>query len=464
MRTTGLLIIITHCCFSVFAFAGQSFSSEEVLSDLATLRDSLQSTHYNAFAYTSEERFHATYEALRKEVNQESYNLLETVSLYQKLVSSLNNGHTEIDYPAASYLEYAGSGGTVFPLELAFENGKALVRKNLSSDESIVPGTELLSVNGTGITEILDEIYPHISAERIYFKNAKLELLTFPRYYWQVFGEQEAFVVVLASGASTREITVQSVAAMEGYEHQREEIILRTREIKFLGNVAYLKPGNFSGDKAEYESFIDDAFKQINNAQSEHLLIDLKNNGGGDDAFSDYLVSFIADKPFKWNASFSLKTSALLKEDTAKNRDLSNPYWQAVLDHPNGAIYDYDFEPYEPQPEDRRFMGSVYVLINRQSHSQAAVTAAQIQDYNWGIIVGEETGDYPSLYASQFQFKLPVTQIVVKISKGRIVRVSGSEKQEGVIPDIVIRDHLLDEKDEILDGILERLSNQIRKP
>ena len=32
-----------------------------------------------------------------------------------------------------------------------------------------------------------------------------------------------------------------------------------------------------------------------------------------------------------------------------------------------------------------------------------------------------------------------------------------SEKQEGVIPDKIIKDHLLDKKDEILNGLLKRL-------
>ncbi|MEJ2006459.1 MAG: S41 family peptidase [Cyclobacteriaceae bacterium] len=60
-------------------------------------------------------------------------------------------------------------------------------------------------------------------------------------------------------------------------------------------------------------------------------------------------------------------------------------------------MYATALEPYQPQPEDKRFKGKVYVLINRLSHSMAAVTAAQIQDYDFGILVGEETGDYPPL-------------------------------------------------------------------
>ena len=97
------------------------------------------------------------------------------------------------------------------------------------------------------------------------------------------------------------------------------------------------------------------------------------------------------------------------------------------------------------------------VPLARAETLQAAVAAAQIQDYGWGTIVGEETGEFPSLYASIFPFFLPETGIRGTISKARMVRINGSEAQEGVMPDIVIRDHLLDEEDEILEGLLERL-------
>ena len=72
--------------------------------------------------------------------------------------------------------------------------------------------------------------------------------------------------------------------------------------------------------------------------------------------------------------------------------------------------------------------------------------------------MGEETAEFPTLYASQYQYSLPKTGVEVKVSKGYIVRVSGSKKAEGVIPDIYIKDYLLDEKDEILEGVLHQIS------
>lgn len=88
------------------------------------------------------------------------------------------------------------------------------------------------------------------------------------------------------------------------------------------------------------------------------------------------------------------------------------------------------------------------------------MAAAQIQDYGFGTIVGEETGEYPTLYASIFPYTLPNTGITVTISKGYIVRVNGSEELRGVMPDILINDYLRDDEDEILSSLLNQISTQ----
>jgi len=97
---------------------------------------------------------------------------LEATSLLQALISKANNGHTEINFPVSSYFNYADNGGTLFPLDLAFENGKVLVRQNLTENTEIKIGAEVVSINNQSIHELLDGIFPFISAERRYFKLA----------------------------------------------------------------------------------------------------------------------------------------------------------------------------------------------------------------------------------------------------------------------------------------------------
>ncbi|MEW9798268.1 S41 family peptidase [Alteromonas sp. CYL-A6] len=443
---------------SLLSHAGEeTFSKEQILEDFDVLYRSLTETHYNPYAYITEDALNTQYRHIRTQFSAPAYSQLETITRFQQLVSSINNGHTEVEFPVAAYMRYAESGGTVFPLVLAFEDGLAFIRANYSDTTTITPGTELIAINGEPIGHILAQIYPQISAERHYLKNAKLEVLSFPRYYWYVKGEKDHFTVTLRINNELRVHTISSIPVVDGFEAKKDEVLRAQQEVRFFDDIAYLNPGHFSGDETQYKQFIDNAFETINNQHSATLIIDLRNNAGGDDAFSDYLVAYLADAPFKWNARFRLRTSALLKQDTKQHRDLSDPYWKSIMAHQDGVRYDFEFAPTLPVDSVRRYAGKVYVLINRQTHSQASVTAAQIKDYGWGITVGEETGDYPTLYASQFSYTLPNTGITVRISKGYIVRVSGSEKQHGVLPDIPIRDHLLDSTDEILSGLLSRL-------
>ena len=435
----------------------QMFHKRDILEDLDYLYSSLEEAHYNLYSFITEDAFKKNFEAVKASVVEDSLTLLETTSLFQAVISKANNGHTEIPFPGSSYGEYAYAGGTLFPLEVAFEEGKALVRKNWSEQADINPGDEIIRINGKPMEEILEKIYPMLSAERHYFKLAKLELYSFPRLYWQAFGKQDSFSIAIKQDGKMQEYKLNSISVIEGYEMKRNEVWFEKRELQFRKNTAYLRPGSFGGDEEKYRSFIDSSFTEIRKTNPPNLIIDLRNNTGGDDSYSDYLVSYIADQPFRWTSEFTLKTSAILKAHVRKNYDTINPYWKSVLTHEDGSIYPYEFELYSPQPAEKRYSGEVYVLVNRQSHSQSTVTAAQIQDYGWATLVGEETGEFSSPYASQYSYTLPKTGIEVKIAKGYMVRVNGSKKAEGVIPDIFIRDHLLDENDEILDGLLSRI-------
>ena len=457
MKINFLVLFALLCASPIF---GQKFSKQDVLEDLDYLHESLEQAHYNLYTYTTKSAFDKNFEKVKASVTKDSLSFIEANNIFQSVMSKANNGHTEVPFPGAAYGTYAYAGGTLFPLEIAFENGKALIRKNWSDNTAIEIGSEITSVNGETIDEVLEKIYPLISAERRYFKLAKIELISFPRLYWQLYGEQKSFEVEIIKDGATEKYNLKAVRLIEDFEMKRNEIFYFDREFKFLKNAAYLRPGNFGEDEEKYRKFIDSAFVAINKSESPNLIIDLRNNLGGDNSYSDYLVSYVADKPFYWSTEFTLKTSDILKEHVRKNYDTEDPYWKSVIENESGTIYPYQFEAYQPQSKEKRYTGKIYVLVNRQSHSQSTVTAAQFQDMNLATIVGEETGEFSSMLASQYGFFLPNTGIEVKLSKGYIIRLNGSKKAEGIIPDIIIKDHLLDEDDEILDGLLKRLSTE----
>lgn len=115
-----------------------SFSRAEVIADLHTLQQSLENAHYNLYAYTTKQTFDSTYQAIESSIRQDSLSLLATINLFQGLVSTVNNGHSNLDFPIQSYGAYAYASGTIFPLELAFEDGKSWVNGSPAA-EGIIP-------------------------------------------------------------------------------------------------------------------------------------------------------------------------------------------------------------------------------------------------------------------------------------------------------------------------------------
>ncbi len=451
-----VLLSAAALIFLQTATADTNISREDVVSDLAYLRTSLEETHFNLYAVTPEKDFEANYQAVTSGVTKESYSELEAISLFQQVISAANTGHAEIDFPVGAYRKYAMAGGSLFPLDLIEENDKVVVKANFSENPAFAVGTEILSINGQSITDILNQIDRQLSAETPYFKNAKREIWSFPRLYWQVFGKVDAFQIEISTKDGAQTIISPAINLIEGFERKRSDVFSDKRGLSFIEEIAYLNPGNFSGDLDAFKTFVDASFADIASQSATGLIVDLRNNSGGDNDFSDYLVSYFADQPFKWSSNFQIKVSDILLKDI-ETRNLTSAYFQTIQKHKAGETFEFPLPEIAPQPKDKRFTGDVILLVNRHSYSMAAVTAAMVQDYGFATIIGETTGDHPTLHASQFSYTLPKTGVVVKSAKGYMIRPNGSEDFAGLVPNVPVAVSVTDENDPILDRALAEL-------
>lgn len=387
-------------------------------------------------------------------IGSDSLDVRDATSLFQRLISKANTGHAEIPFPVGAY-RAAAATGKLFPLELSMQNGHALITKNHSQNEDLKAGREVLQINGKSINDVIRKMNYQLSAETEYFKNAKMELWSFPRLYWQIYDQQESFdIEIRDDNGRPRAVSVDAVDLVEGYEMVRSDVFPRERSISYYDNAACIVPRDFSGDLEEFKVFVDTCFEQIREKDIDQLILDFRNNGGGDNALSDYLISYIADRPFQWNSKFLLKSSDVLKKHIRAHNDTTDTYYREILDQPSGKRFEYHNEEYLPQRRSQRFEGKVYVLVNRHSYSMATLAAAIIQDYGWGEVTGEPTGDFPSLHASIFSITLPNTGIQANVPKGYIVRPNGNTDAKGLQPDVVIKDDPVSDKDEILEGVL----------
>lgn len=426
------------------ASGNDAFAAEAIRADFEHLYKTLAAAHYDLYAYQSREAYDRYYEELT-DVIDGPMPRLEAVRLFTPFVTFGKVGHARIDFPVQDYIAYVLAGGTLLPLDIRVEEGRVLVAHNYSGIPQLAPGTELLRVNGRPAADWVERIGRLVSAERPYMVHAQLENM-FPRLAWLDMGEVDAFEIVVRSRAGDEATyMVDAVPAMRVEEQKgARESQQHSRKADVLANgIAYLRPGPFyaaaEGESLEtFQAFVDEAFRGFIEAGATDLVIDLRNNPGGDNSFSDPMIAWFADRPFRFASKFIVKASprtrAVLEGlATEYPGGISAQMLEAMVQHEDGARF--SFEIPKAEPREPGFSGRVWALVNRHSYSNATTVAAIIQDYGFGTLLGEETADVPTSYASSAQFTLPATGIVVTYPKAYFVRPSGDETLRGVLPD-----------------------------
>ncbi|MCB2196311.1 MAG: hypothetical protein KQH79_10645 [Bacteroidetes bacterium] len=466
----AILIITISLSASSYGQSPQKYSAKEVRADLENLKDAMEASNYNFYALTSKEIMDSIYTKIKNSIN-DSLSSLQTFRLLQPYVALAGMSHCFMEYPWTEYREYRKQNGTVFPLRLFFKNGKVLVRANFSQNTQIEKNDEILMVNGQAINELLNEMHRYISGPTKYFKNSQIEQREFARFFWFFFDEQELFALKIRKiDGKELDLIVPSVMGKEFEKKMKtEESLLQTkRKFNLIKDVAYLHPGHFLNDipfdpsnpalfdNTEFCHFTDSAFNYFKKMNVNSLIIDLRYNPGGDNSFSDYMISYFADKPFSFASTFSIKTSQITKDywkelDVPEHQEVK----EKILTLENGAYFDTPLTEINPHPDSIRFKGKVYVLINRYSYSNTSSVAAIIQDYKFGKIIGEETAEVVSSYGAVHTFELPNTRWNVIYPKALGVRPNGDASQRGVIPDYLVDEDIFTDKDEVLEYTLK---------
>ena len=234
----------------------------------------------------------------------------------------------------------------------------------------------------------------------------------------------------------------------------------RVRPIKRPGIFLNTESRDISSHDAfnneEFLKFIDSAFIEIASKKPQYLILDLRGNYGGDNSFSDPMIAYFADRPFRISSKFSARTSQVTKSfwkdvDIPELADMKHK----IMTLEDGTRFEIELNTTQPRTDDLAFKGEVITLVDRFSFSNTTSVAAIVQDYEFGIIVGEETADTPSSCGAIHTFELPSTKMVVVFPKACMIRPSGDPSLRGVIPDHEVSDDPFTQEDEILDAALQ---------
>jgi len=220
-----------------------------------------------------------------------------------------------------------------------------------------------------------------------------------------------------------------------------------------------------------FKDFVWELIDSLNQSKIDNLIIDLRNNSGGNIVLGEQLIYFLTeDMSFKKFDEYAYTSDMYKKyfpseyELLKTKRSLSVPDNELILINSgeNGFSEIMDINSPYYVPIDRpTFKGNIYILSNYNTGSAAAMLTTLFQDNKIGITIGTSVGNNPIGATTYTPVKLPKTKAMVSIASTYIVRPDKS-KGEVQIPDIWVEhslDNLIRGEDPYLNEVLRLIKS-----
>jgi len=226
-----------------------------------------------------------------------------------------------------------------------------------------------------------------------------------------------------------------------------------TTEILTEGRIGYIQIDSFMNNRAFDSEVLFPFYEEVQDF--EHLIIDLRGNGGGTLAYLNYIIPMLIDEPLE--ASYheflmagdliyrELDDGAAVTDDDEIAEMLDASDFVAEHDLPYFNEADLDVLQYvvtwpltfEPRDDNTPFAGEIWILVDDGSASLSELLSMIAIDSGFATVVGTPTaGITPAMHV---YVSLPNTGIVYRMDIGYIIDSQGRSIEEyGVIPDIVI--------------------------
>ncbi|MEM6995377.1 MAG: S41 family peptidase [Myxococcota bacterium] len=194
-------------------------------------------------------------------------------------------------------------------------------------------------------------------------------------------------------------------------------------------------------DPADFERAFAGIFGALAERDVRGLVIDFRDNDGGDTRVGGLLLSYLTERRHRLIARKEWKVSRLMQRFV---RDESTGF-DGYLRAPLGAVLRTEVPLARPQSQANRFTGPVVFLIGPGTLSAAMMTVDAVREYRLALVVGEPTSSPPNYFGETYRYSLPHSGLQATISTAAFVRASGDESDTTtVLPDVRVDDRLED--------------------
>lgn len=408
------------------------YTADQIQADIDAIESGIAKTHPNLAHSITLPHFASALANVRQRVRDG----MDRDAVWREL-STINpllaDGHLFISYAdwRGDTAKHLRNGGTLFPFEMSVDSmGRLRILSELGGAPTKYAGRSVKSINGIPARLVAQELLSRVHGDSPNFRSHLLSKRWW-LFYWKVYGAPQIYNIEW--DRSGRDVLHAPGSHMQPAILSEEEDFDRnfTLDLRADG-IAVMTVRTFSWSNPEaFFAFTSRAFQQMRDAKIGTLIIDVRENGGGDDAmWLKGLLPYFADRPFRWASRY---TKRVLKDNPAQAEKTGD-----VL---TGAI-DTWTSPL-PDGSSLRFDGKVYVLVGRGTYSSAVLFANTVQDFAFGTLIGEG-GNVRTVQSGGIQrIELPNTGLVLWSPRFTLVRPSGKLDPEWLTPDIVMTDNTL---------------------
>lgn len=446
-----------------------TFTEEEIKEDVIKLGEILQYLHPAVYKYTDSVTMQADLAQLEKEMLAEP-TLINAYKAVSKFAAKVKCSHTFTN----PWNQGANMEKAVFyqPNKLPFtfkRIGKRLfVDKNASENQELESGLEILSINGVAVDAILTDLAQYVTSDGNNYEK-KLERLAltgsekfsmFDIFYPIVFGSYDQFELELKDN-QTGDTMTETVAATSKTNrtkvlqerYQDIEISLRDGwSFKLLNDqVGILKINSFAIQRNEFDwkAIIDEAFEELNGKNIPNLIVDIRENEGGQGIVGEYILERVIKEPFTAPAMQSSVRYLTIPEDYQKSINTWDkfPYdFSNKIEEKKGDTYilkqKYSVAGKTYKPKKNGYKGDVFLITDASNSSATHLMAAYAKKIEGITIVGQETGGNQLGTNGSYMFflRLPNTKVELDIPVINmfVPPLSGEARDGGIAPDVVV--------------------------
>ncbi len=443
MKQLFLFTTLLAICLNLFSQQAILISTNEAKQDIENMIGEIEATHYNSYFSISKKDFSTKKQLLLSSWNKDSITLKKFMSSGMKLTALLSGGHTYMDWQNPKIIPSLMQHKYVpFTLKINIQDSTFIVTR--SEAPNIKIDSQVLTINGIKCFDLFEECKSYIGGIES-FKNAYCEKV-FPLYLF--FNETLKSPYTITNSD-------QLIVKNEGLPFNDFLTFLTSIQpiqnytFKFIENNIGLISYNSCTDLKAFDQFLKQTFKELKKKKSTKLIIDIRENNGGESGLNDLLLSYITKQPYQQSSGRYWKVSKLAKEAYVANPIYKTVFGKKIIENylstpEQEVIANFNEELTQPTPPKNYFDGKTCFLIGPNTFSSANFLADAVKTYHLSTLIGSVTGENTNDFGEQISFNLRNSEAKVFVSSTYDIGDNGNKEMfEPVYPDYLVNNNAL---------------------